>query len=161
VVPYTNQKDRRCRGTVKVRDQRTDLLHLAQAELFAHALLDQLDEVFLDRADRAARATPATRWLNRANQMSEEDGEPISCAASAGDGTESARWSMDFESDRLVDERWFRVLTVVDQFIRECLLLYADRTLSGEKVAVELECESVLLARRCETETGAVAARLQ
>jgi putative transposase len=49
------------------------------------------------------------------------------------------RWSMDFVSDRLVDDRWFRVLTVVDQFTRECLLLYADRALSGEKVAAELE----------------------
>jgi putative transposase len=49
------------------------------------------------------------------------------------------RWSMDFVSDRFVNDRWFRVLTVVDQFTRECLLLYADRALSGEKVAAELE----------------------
>jgi putative transposase len=49
------------------------------------------------------------------------------------------RWSMDFVSDRLVNDRWFRGLTVVDQFIRECLLLYADIALSGEKVAAELE----------------------
>jgi putative transposase len=47
------------------------------------------------------------------------------------------RWSMDFVSDRLVNDRWFRVLTAVDQFTRECLLLYADRALSGEKVAAE------------------------
>ena len=50
------------------------------------------------------------------------------------------QWSMDFVNDRLVDDRWFRVLTVVDQFTRECLLLYADRALSGEKVATQLEC---------------------
>lgn len=43
-------------------------------------------------------------------------------------------------SDRLVDGRWFRVLTVVDQFTRECLLLLADNSLSGEKVAAALEC---------------------
>ena len=49
------------------------------------------------------------------------------------------RWSMDFVSDRLVNDRWFRVLTVVDQFTRECLLLYANSALSGEKVAAELE----------------------
>jgi putative transposase len=49
------------------------------------------------------------------------------------------RWSMDFVSDRLVDDRWFRVLTVVDQFTREWLLLYGDRALSGEKVTAELE----------------------
>ena len=46
---------------------------------------------------------------------------------------------MDFVSDRFVDGRWFRVLTVVDQFTRECLLLYADRALSGGKVAAQLE----------------------
>jgi hypothetical protein len=28
------------------------------------------------------------------------------------------RWSMDFISDRVADGRWFRVLTVVDQFTR-------------------------------------------
>ena len=39
----------------------------------------------------------------------------------------------------LMDDRWFRVLTAVDQFTRECLLLHADRALSGEKVAVQLE----------------------
>jgi putative transposase len=48
-------------------------------------------------------------------------------------------WSMDFVSDRPVNYQWFRVLTVVDQFTRECLLLYADSALSGEKVDSELE----------------------
>ncbi len=45
------------------------------------------------------------------------------------------RWSMDFVSDQLADGRWFRVLTVVDQFTRECLLLLADSSLNGHKVA--------------------------
>jgi putative transposase len=49
------------------------------------------------------------------------------------------RWSMDFVSDRFVDGGWFRVLTVIDQFTRECLLLLVDSALSGEKVAVALE----------------------
>jgi putative transposase len=31
------------------------------------------------------------------------------------------RWSMDFMSARLLDRRWFRVLTVFEQFTRECL----------------------------------------
>lgn len=46
---------------------------------------------------------------------------------------------MDFMSDRLVDGRAFRVLTVVDQFSRECPLLEADFSLSGKKVAACLE----------------------
>src|SRR5271156_2493970 len=48
------------------------------------------------------------------------------------------RWSMDFVAARLIDGRWFRVLTVVDQFTRECVLLLADSSLSGHKVALAL-----------------------
>jgi len=49
------------------------------------------------------------------------------------------RWSMDFVSDRLADGRWFRVLTVVDQYTRECLCAYADRAQTGQKVVAQLE----------------------
>jgi transposase InsO family protein len=52
---------------------------------------------------------------------------------------------MDFVAARLLDGRWFRVLTVVDQFTRECLLLLADSSLSGQKVASAL---SVVVAER-------------
>lgn len=48
------------------------------------------------------------------------------------------RWSMDFMSARVADGRWFRILTVVDQFTRECLCLVADQSLNGEKVAQAL-----------------------
>jgi putative transposase len=41
-------------------------------------------------------------------------------------------------AQRLADGRWIRVLTMVDQFIRECLALSADTPLSGEKVATAL-----------------------
>ena len=46
---------------------------------------------------------------------------------------------MDFVAQRLADGRWIRVLTVVDQFTRECLVLFADVSLSGEKVAAVLD----------------------
>jgi putative transposase len=49
------------------------------------------------------------------------------------------RWSMDFVAQRLADGRWIRVLTVVDQYTRECLTLHADTALSGEKVATDLD----------------------
>ncbi len=49
------------------------------------------------------------------------------------------RWSMDFVSDRLVDGRWFRILTVVDQYTRECLCAHADRSQTGEKVSRQLQ----------------------
>jgi putative transposase len=48
------------------------------------------------------------------------------------------KWSMDFVAARFLDGRWFRVLTVVDQFTRECLLLLGDGSLTGHKVALAL-----------------------
>ena len=55
------------------------------------------------------------------------------------------KWSMDVVAARLLDGRWFRVLTVVDQFTRECLLLLADSSLTGQKVALALS--QVIAAR--------------
>jgi putative transposase len=46
---------------------------------------------------------------------------------------------MDFVSDRLADGRWFRILTVVDQYTRECLCAYADRSQRGEKVVEQMK----------------------
>jgi putative transposase len=48
------------------------------------------------------------------------------------------RWSMDFVSERLADGRWFRILTILDQYTRECLCAYAERSQTGEKVAEQL-----------------------
>jgi len=48
-------------------------------------------------------------------------------------------WSMDFIHDSLSNGRKFRVLTVVDQFSRECPVLGVDSSLSGEKVVKYLE----------------------
>lgn len=55
------------------------------------------------------------------------------------------RWSMDFVSDRFADGRWFRILTVVDQYTRECLCAYADRSQTGDKVVEQMKR---LVARR-------------
>src|ERR1700724_2386736 len=43
------------------------------------------------------------------------------------DTRRNGRWSMDFVAQRLADGRWIRVLTVVDQFTRECLCVSACR----------------------------------
>lgn len=51
----------------------------------------------------------------------------------------NARWSLDFVSDAFTDGRRFRVLAVVDDFTRECLALVADTSLSGARVARELD----------------------
>ena len=49
------------------------------------------------------------------------------------------RWSLDFVSDVLADGRRFRVLVVVDDFTRECLALVVDTSISGRRVARELD----------------------
>lgn len=49
------------------------------------------------------------------------------------------RWSLDFLSDQFSDSRRFRILAVVDDFTRECLALVADTSLSGARVARELD----------------------
>ena len=46
---------------------------------------------------------------------------------------------MDVVTDQLFDGRRFRVLTVVDKFSRECVLMEADFSLTGRKVAKTLE----------------------
>ena len=49
------------------------------------------------------------------------------------------RWSVDFVHDVLADGRRFRVFAVVDDFSRECLALLVDTSISGVRVARELD----------------------
>nr|WP_245489252.1 MULTISPECIES: IS3 family transposase [Rhizobium] len=60
------------------------------------------------------------------------------------------RWSLDFVSDAFTDGRRFRVLAVVDDFTRECLALVADTSLSGRRLARELDA---VIARRGKPRT--------
>jgi putative transposase len=59
------------------------------------------------------------------------------------------KWSMDFIAARLLDGRWLRVLTVVDQYTRESPLFLADSSLTGQKVASAL---SLVIAERGVTQ---------
>jgi putative transposase len=54
-------------------------------------------------------------------------------------GSPNQRWSLDFASDAFVDGRRFRILAIVDDFTRECLALVPDTSLSGARVARELD----------------------
>ena len=60
-------------------------------------------------------------------------------------GPAHQRWSLDFVADSLACGRRFRILTIVDDFSRECLALVADTSLSGARVARELDA---LIGRR-------------
>jgi putative transposase len=49
------------------------------------------------------------------------------------------RWSLDFAADQFIDGRCLRILVVVDDCTRECLALIADTSISGIRVARELD----------------------
>jgi putative transposase len=59
-------------------------------------------------------------------------------------------------SDALADGRRFRILAVVDDFSRECLALVADTSLSGVRVARELDAVIALRGRplMCVSDNG-------
>lgn len=45
------------------------------------------------------------------------------------------RWSIDFVADQMICGRRFRVLNVIDDFTRECVLQIVDTNISGKRVA--------------------------
>ena len=49
------------------------------------------------------------------------------------------RWNLDFVSDALTGRRRFRILVIVDDSSRENLVLVADTSLFGQRVARELD----------------------
>ncbi len=66
------------------------------------------------------------------------------------------RWSLDFVSDALSDGRRFRILAVVDDYTRECLGLVPDTSLSGQRVARELDAIIAVRGRpkTCVSDNG-------
>jgi putative transposase len=60
------------------------------------------------------------------------------------------RWSMDFVHDQLIDGRPIRMLTVVDQLSRECVVIEVGSGFTGRRVAKALEpCVIAGGAPRC------------
>jgi len=57
----------------------------------------------------------------------------------------NARWSLDFVHDQMEGGRRFRVLNIVDDVTRECLVSVPDTSISGLRVVREL---TALVARR-------------
>lgn len=60
------------------------------------------------------------------------------------------RWSLDFVSDQFVSGRRFRILGIYDDCTRECLATVADVSLSGRRVARELD---ILISARGKPKT--------
>jgi putative transposase len=59
------------------------------------------------------------------------------------------RWSIDFVVDTLAAGRRFRILTLVDDFTRECLGLVVDTSLTGLRVVRELDRVAELRGYPC------------
>ena len=57
------------------------------------------------------------------------------------------RWSLDFVHDRLANGRSLRLLTVHDDYTRECLWIEADTSLSGPRVTRVLDYVAELRGR--------------
>jgi len=57
------------------------------------------------------------------------------------------RWSLDFVHDRLANGRALRLLTVHDDYTRECLWIEADTSLSGPRVTRVLDYVTQLRGR--------------
>ncbi len=51
----------------------------------------------------------------------------------------NARWSVDFVHDQLSNGRRLRILNVIDDVTKECLAAIADTSISGRRVARELD----------------------
>ena len=65
-------------------------------------------------------------------------------------------WCMDFMTDALFDGRRFRVLTVLDQYTRECLAIYAAQSIKAAKV-VEMMDKLIIqrgIPARIQTDNG-------
>ncbi len=60
------------------------------------------------------------------------------------------RWSIDFVADRFTDGRPFRILSLIDDFSRECLALIPDTSLPGLRVSRELDS---VIKRRAKPKT--------
>ncbi len=77
-------------------------------------------------------------WAADEDQEAKEAGQRAT-RAGAECGESDQRWSMDFITDRLENGRYFRTLTVVDQYTRECPVLEAAHSLTAAKVAHALD----------------------
>lgn len=81
--------------------------------------------VTIEERRRVIRERQRLHWLGRV----ETDGERI-----------NHHWSMDFVSGSLNNNRCFRILTVIDDFSKECLVLEVevDHSLTGEQVVARV-----------------------
>ena len=88
----------------------------------------------LNRVYRLYREEGLTVRKRQARRRAVGTRAPILVEAKA-----NARWSLDFVHDQFANGRRFRILNIVDDVTRECLAAIPDTSISGKRVARELE----------------------
>ena len=88
----------------------------------------------LNRVYRLYREEGLTVRRRQARRRAVGTRAPILVEAKA-----NARWSLDFVHDQFANGRRFRILNIVDDVTRECLAAIPDTSISGKRVARELE----------------------
>ena len=86
---------------------------------------------------KLARSTK--RYRSRRSERDQALKQQLRAWAASGRGRaepmrRNQRWSMDFVSDSMATGQTVRVLTVVDDYTRECLAMETDTSLSGWRV---------------------------
>lgn len=84
--------------------------------------------------ERQARVPALRRREPESAERRAQENQPPPAIAATDGKAHNQCWSADFVSDKLADGRAIRILTVIDQFTRECVWLKADRSMSGPKV---------------------------
>ena len=69
---------------------------------------------------------------------------------------QNERWSMDFIHDSISGGRKFKNLTIVDDYTKECPLILVETSITGKRVAEELNKlkESIGLPREITVDNG-------
>lgn len=118
---------------LRVRMKQLATLHSAYGYLILHALLKQ--EGLVVNKKRTYRVY-TEEGLQVRTKRRKKLYRPRVCLELPD--TSNERWSMDFVHDQLSNGRRFRVLNVVDDYSRECILQLADTSISGIRVARSL-----------------------
>ena len=130
-------------STPVVRDERALIIRLRDLAFARIRFGDRRLTVLLQRAGwkvgkrRVQRLDRAEGLMVRSKHRRKRAAHlrvPLGTATAA-----NQRWSMDFVTERLENGRYFRVLTLIDQYTREGLQLWADVSLTGQKVVVCLQ----------------------
>jgi putative transposase len=123
----------------KLRDLASRRRRFGYRRLFV-LLREEGEASGINRIYRIYREEGLTVRKRRARRRAVGTRAPILVEARA-----NARWSLDFVHDQFACGRRFRVLNIVDDVTRECLVAVADTSISGRRVAREL---TDLVARR-------------